>query len=91
MVYFKHNPDMSYLFETAGRQKKLTEAGLWFATAPEEELRDIMAADPAIALDWDPVCGDRMVKLVFIGKDMDRHAICEALSSCQTSLDKSLL
>ena len=38
----------SYLFETAGRQKKLTEAGLWFATAPEEELRDIMAADPAI-------------------------------------------
>ena len=91
VVYFRHNPDMSYLFETAGRQKKLTEAGLWFATAPEEELRDIMAADPAIALDWDPVYGDRMVKLVFIGKDMDRHAICEALSSCQTSLDKSLL
>lgn len=91
VVYFKHNPDMSYLLETAGRQKKLTEAGLWFATAPEEELRDIMAADPAIALDWDPVYGDRMVKLVFIGKDMDRHAICEALSSCQTSLDKSLL
>ena len=59
---------MSYLFETAGRQKKLTEAGLWFATAPEEELRDIMAADPAIALDWDPVCSDRMVKLVFIGR-----------------------
>ena len=27
---------MSFLFEQAGVQKKLKEAGLWYATAPEE-------------------------------------------------------
>ncbi|WP_302996314.1 GTP-binding protein, partial [uncultured Muribaculum sp.] len=38
VLYFSHNRDMSILFEQAGVQKKITEAGLWYATAPEEEL-----------------------------------------------------
>lgn len=83
ILYFKHNTDMSYLFEQAGVQKTLTEAGMWYATAPEEELESMAAADPSIMADWDPVYGDRMVKLVFIGRDMDRKAICDALDAAQ--------
>lgn len=82
VVYFTHNTDMSYLFEQAGRQKKLTEAGLWFATAPEEELAILMESEPGLKNDWDPKYGDRMIKLVIIGRNLDRKAITEALDKC---------
>lgn len=70
---------MSYLFEQAGSQKRLMEAGRWYATAPEEDLEILLARDPGLMRDWDPEYGDRMQKLVFIGRDMDRKAITKAL------------
>ncbi|WP_304422509.1 GTP-binding protein, partial [uncultured Duncaniella sp.] len=85
VCYFSCNTDMSYLFESAGKQKSLKEAGLWFATAPEEEFRELVVQDPNILKDWDEEYGDRMVKLVFIGRNMDREAIIKALDAC---LDK---
>lgn len=82
VLYFSHNRDMSILFEQAGVQKKITEAGLWYATAPEEELRQLMQYEPGFARDWDDVYGDRMIKLVFIGQHLDRDAIASALDAC---------
>lgn len=85
VCYFKENPDMSYLFEQAGTQKRLTEAGRWYATAPEEDLEILLARDPGLMRDWDPEYGDRMQKLVFIGRKMDRAAITAALDACLES------
>lgn len=82
VCYFKENPDMSYLFEQAGRQKSLTEAGRWYATAPEEDLEIMLARDPGLMRDWDPEYGDRMQKLVFIGQKMDKAAITAQLDAC---------
>ncbi len=82
ICYFAENPDMSYLFESAGRQKSLKEAGLWFVTAPEEALKQLLEEDPGLMRDWEEGYGDRMVKIVFIGRDMDRTAITEALDAC---------
>lgn len=82
VCHFSQNPDMSYLFEQAGRQKRLSEAGQWFATAPEEELAEFMRRDPGLARDWDEKYGDRMQKIVFIGRGMDRDQIIRDLDAC---------
>lgn len=82
VVYFSANTDMSYLFEQAGVQKNITESGLWLATAPAEDLEQMAAADPTILRDWDPEIGDRMIKLVIIGQNLDREAISTSLDAC---------
>lgn len=82
ILYFSHNRDMCYLFEQAGVQKNLSESGLWFATAPQEELQRLMATDPTLRMDWDETYGDRMVKLVFIGLHLDRPALTASLDAC---------
>ena len=82
LCYFSDNTDMSCLFEQAGKQIMLREAGQWYATAPEEELIRMMRQDPTIMKDWDPHYGDRMQKIVFIGQNMDKEQICKDLDTC---------
>ena len=82
ICYFSFNPDMSYLFEQAGVQVKVTEAGQWYATMPKEELLDMIQQDAGLAHDWDDEYGDRMQKIVFIGQHMDREEIMRQLDAC---------
>ena len=82
VCYFSHNRDMSYLFEQAGTQKQLTEAGLWYATASEEDLIELMRQEPGLLRDWDEKYGDRMQKIVFIGQYMDKEQIIRDLDEC---------
>ena len=82
VIYFSHNRDMSLLFETAGRQMSVKEAGRWYATAPEEELRQFLITEPGLARDWDETYGDRKEKIVIIGQHLDRDAITAALDAC---------
>ena len=82
MCYFEEEYDMCYLFEQAGKQFDLKQAGMFYATMPKEELMQMMAQDPMLQRDWDERYGDRMQKLVFIGQKMDEHAIVEALDAC---------
>lgn len=82
VCYFSHNRDMSYLFEQAGTQKQLTEAGLWYATAPEEDMIELMRQEPGLLRDWDAKYGDRMQKIVFIGQHMDKEQIMHDLDEC---------
>lgn len=82
MCYFEEEYDMCYLFEQAGKQFDLKQAGAFYATMPKEELMQMMASDPMLQRDWDERYGDRMQKLVFIGQNMDRDAITKALDAC---------
>ena len=82
MCYFQEEYDMCYLFEQAGKQFDLKQAGTFYATMPKEELMQLMARDPMLQRDWDEHYGDRMQKLVFIGQKMNRHAIEDALDAC---------
>ena len=84
MCYFKGEEHMCYLFEQAGRQVSLRQAGQWYATMPQDELKPILARDKRLQADWDDVYGDRMQKLVFIGQNMDTEDLKEKLQACLT-------
>ena len=82
ICYFSDQRDQCWLFEQAGRQKSLKQAGLWFAAMPEDELQDMMLRDKNLRRDWDPQYGDRMQKIVFIGQNLDKSALAELMDSC---------
>ena len=84
LCWFKSEPDICYIFEQAGRQMGLRNAGQWYATMPDDELKPLLAREEGLRRDWDERYGDRMQKLVFIGQKMDRKAICDAIDQCLT-------
>lgn len=82
LAWFADNPDMSYVFEQAGKQVHLQENGLFVASAPEDDFRRLIAENPEIMDDWDDEVGDRMTKLVFIGRHMDNDELVAGLDAC---------
>ncbi len=82
LCWFKSEPDTCYVFEQAGKQMSLRNAGNWYATMPKDELEKFLEQNPAVRRDWDEQYGDRMQKLVFIGQNMDRKQIEKALDAC---------
>ena len=70
------------LFEGVGKQKELSQLGVWNASLPLEEQEILRKSNPRLDNDWDPIYGDRMIKLVFIGKDMNKTKIIEELDKC---------
>lgn len=82
LFWIKEDPDTAYIFEQSGRQKTATDDGKWIACFPEREKKQILQMNPDIAAAWDPTYGDRINKIVFIGRDMDKAAIIKALDNC---------
>ncbi len=82
LLWFRENPSMSYMFEQAGRQTVATPFGRWMASAPAGQREQARRANPELDRNWDSRYGDRMIKLVFIGRHMDEKAICSALDAC---------
>ena len=82
MCYFTDEFDICYLFEQAGKQMSLKNAGQWYATMPENQLANMLRSDPTLAADWDEVYGDRMQKLVFIGQNLDKAYSKKELDAC---------
>lgn len=82
ICYFHDEMDTCYIFEQAGSQVGLRNAGMWYATMPKKELDELLEREPKLRADWDEKYGDRMQKLVFIGQHMDRKAIESELDKC---------
>ena len=79
ITYFNDEKEMSYMFEQAGTLKDLTEAGLWLAEEDPKFQQEVLKANPDLEKDWDPFYKDRMVKLVFIGKNLDKEEVYKEL------------
>ena len=82
ICYFADERDTCYVFEQAGKQVSIRNAGQWYATMPKGELEQFMAQNPGVQRDWDPEYGDRMQKLVFIGQHLDKDEIQRKLDFC---------
>ncbi len=82
LFWIKEDPETAYIFEQSGRQKTATDDGKWIACFPEKERKQILQMNPDIAEAWDPIYGDRINKIVFIGRKMDKTAIISALDAC---------
>lgn len=82
LFWIKENPNTAYVFEQSGKQKIATDDGDWIAAFPEKDRKEILAMNPDLAATWHPVYGDRINKLVFIGRKMDKKAIISALDEC---------
>lgn len=82
IFWIKEDPDTAYIFEQSGRQKTATDDGKWIACYPEMQREMILQMNPDIASSWHPVYGDRINKIVFIGRNMDKKAIIEAMDNC---------
>ena len=85
ICWFHDEPDMCYVFEQAGKQVSIRNAGQWYATMPADELAALKAQNPGLERDWDDRYGDRMQKLVFIGQHLDGDAIARELDECLES------
>ena len=82
ICYFADERDMCYVFEQAGRQKTVKQAGQWIATMPKDHLDELLAREEQLRKEWDDKVGDRMIKIVFIGQHLQKEAICKELDKC---------
>lgn len=84
ICYFGDEPDMCYVFEQAGQQKTVKQAGQWLATMPADQLAELRRNNPQLEKEWDDKYGDRMIKIVFIGQHIkeQKDAIIKELDKC---------
>lgn len=82
VMWFSDEDDMAYVLETSGRQIQAGYSGNWLASCPVEEQKKVLAEEPEMQKDWDEKVGDRMTKMVIIGRRMDKEQICKDLDSC---------
>lgn len=82
ICYFSNERDKCYLFEQAGIQKSIKDAGLWFANMPQDQLMNMMERDANLRRDWDDEYGDRMIKIVFIGQNINKDELIKELDFC---------
>ena len=82
VVWFSDEDDMAYVLETSGRQIQAGYSGNWLASCPPAEQKRVLEEEPEMKKDWDEKVGDRMIKMVIIGRHLDKEKICSDLDAC---------
>ena len=82
VIWFSDEDDMAYVLETSGRQIQAGYSGNWLASCPPAEQKKVLAEEPEMKKDWDEKVGDRMIKLVVIGRHLDKEQISKNLDAC---------
>ena len=73
---------MAYLFETSGSQLLCGPYGRWLATASPAQIKKALKENEQLQKDWDEKVGDRMIRLCFIGKDINKDFISDIFDTC---------
>ncbi len=82
VIWFADEDDMAVVLETSGRNIQAGYSGNWLASCPPEEIKKVLAEEPEMKKDWDETVGDRMIKLVVIGRHLDKDQISKDLDNC---------
>ena len=82
VMWFSDEEEMAYVLETSGRQIQAGYSGNWLASCPPEEQKKVLAEEPEMQKDWDEKVGDRMIKMVIIGRHLNKEEICKELDAC---------
>ena len=83
-IWISQDPEMSYVFEQAGKQVQFYENGMFYASLPEDEGETLLDEKPELRAEWDDELGDRQTKLCFIGRHMSHEEIETGLDACLT-------
>ena len=80
ILYFKEDIKNAYVFEQVGKQMTLGVSGKWYSESlSKKQIQLLIAQDKNFAHDWDPKYGDKLIKLVFIGQNLDKDGIKKEL------------
>ncbi|MCU4741069.1 GTP-binding protein [Halobacteria archaeon AArc-m2/3/4] len=74
--------DVAMGIDKAGTSVRAGPSGQWIATLPEAQRQQYFAARPGLKEDWDDQWGDRMTRLVFIGREFEADGLIERLDDC---------
>ena len=76
ILYFKGEEKYACVYESAGRQRKLERTGEWYSgKLNKKQIQYLIENDENFAHDWDEKYGDKLIKLVFIGQNLDKEGI----------------
>lgn len=81
-------PAFMGMYSQAGGATRIEPVGYWLAATPRADWPDDLEQVQDALGDWDPRFGDRSQELVFIGANMDRLALVEALDGCLLTPDE---
>ena len=80
ILYFEQEKQNAYVYESAGRQRTLNLSGKWYSeTLSKKQIQMLIENDENFAHDWDEKYGDKLIKLVFIGQNLDKSGIKKEL------------
>ena len=79
LVWYSGDDRTVHIFEQAGKQVSSFEAGRWVASFSKRKIAAVLEENPHLAKNWDETVGDRIIKVVFIGQNMNEKEIVEKL------------
>jgi G3E family GTPase len=88
LFWIASRSNQALVWSSAGGSIKTDPAGVWWDSMPFNErinFASFVDNQEQIESDWDSDFGDRKIELVFIGQNLDRHAISKMLQKCLIS------
>ena len=80
ILYFLKEEKYACVYESAGRQHKLERTGEWYSgKLSAKQIKFLLENDENFRHDWDEKYGDKLIKLVFIGQNLDKEGIKKEL------------
>lgn len=82
IAWVANGSEAAYQVSQAGPSIQIGPFAYWVASLPEAEKAVIFQEQPEVKDDWDPVWGDRLTQLVWIGIGIDRQELEASLDNC---------